>query len=662
MWITIKKERLGAREMVDKKSFKEKLGEHKKEVISIFILLIILIGGSFAWLVLTVNGTKTNDLVAGTLSVILDESESNEISITNGEPLTDEEGLQTTAYTFTLRNNGTLNSKYTIYLDDVDLDSGETRLNNSFIKYDLVKNNVDKTPKLLTSMGTNPNRVLDSGTINAGNSNTYNLKIWLDYNATNDAQGKRFKGKLRVEATQNKTETANPNPPELLGDMIPVNYDTTSGNWVKADSSNEDNTWFNYDKQRWANAVTIGDTNKRATYVSAAVGTEISMDDINSMWVWIPRYSYTIGNTYGVQGYGGSTPSSTTPGAIDIKWANASTTETGTASYTGSTPSNYYTPNAFCWGDTCDTTRTDTTNDELTGIWVAKFETSGENKEYDNIQQPIVKPDVQSWRAGKVLTFFTAAQTYMNGDYGTNNYGFSGNYDAHMMKNTEWGAVAYLSQSKYGKYGNTDYSGTLKEIYKNDSSYYYTGRSEGTAPATSGSSANGTYIYSTVTGQGASTTGNITGIYDMSGGAWEYVMGNYNNESGMTSKAYTADEAKALGYTSGALGINNSGFTGTTGLDNLTWTGITFPSQKYYNLYTTTSSSNACNSSLCKSHGLGEAAGWYGDYATFTNSWYPWLIRGSRSGFSSIAGIFGFSATSGQADINWSFRLTLLSD
>ena len=40
-------------------------------------------------------------------------------------------------------------------------------------------------------------------------------------------------------------------------------------------------------------------------------------------------------------------------------------------------------------------------------------------------------------------------------------------------KNMEWGAVAYLSQSKYGKYGNTLYSGNYRRIYKNNY-YQYT--------------------------------------------------------------------------------------------------------------------------------------------------------------------------------------------
>ena len=35
-----------------------------------------------------------------------------------------------------------------------------------------------------------------------------------------------------------------------------------------------------------------------------------------------------------------------------------------------------------------------------------------------------------------------------------------------MMKNMEWGAVAYLSHSKYGKYGNSMYEGSNKKYIK----------------------------------------------------------------------------------------------------------------------------------------------------------------------------------------------------
>ena len=53
-----------------------------------------------------------------------------------------------------------------------------------------------------------------------------------------------------------------------------------------------------------------------------------------------------------------------------------------------------------------------------------------------------------------------------------NIYGLSATTDTHMIKNMEWGAVAYLSHSKYG----TCTGGTCKEVNINNSELY-TGRS-----------------------------------------------------------------------------------------------------------------------------------------------------------------------------------------
>ena len=46
--------------------------------------------------------------------------------------------------------------------------------------------------------------------------------------------------------------------------------------------------------------------------------------------------------------------------------------------------------------------------------------------------------------------------------------------NSHAMKSDEWASVAYLSQSKYGKLGNTDFSGANKEVYQNKSNSYIT--------------------------------------------------------------------------------------------------------------------------------------------------------------------------------------------
>ena len=67
------------------------------------------------------------------------------------------------------------------------------------------------------------------------------------------------------------------------------------------------------------------------------------------------------------------------------------------------------------------------------------------------------------------------------------------------------------------------YYGANKDIYPNNSSNYYTGRSMGRPASLAGeTSVVGTYQYNeAVNGTGASTIGNIYGIYDMVGSEWE---------------------------------------------------------------------------------------------------------------------------------------------
>ena len=77
--------------------------------------------------------------------------------------------------------------------------------------------------------------------------------------------------------------------------MIPVYYDEEEEVWKKADKANITEKWYDYDAKMLANAVTVSETN-RATYLSSPVGTTILMEDINTMWIRIPRYKYTIFN------------------------------------------------------------------------------------------------------------------------------------------------------------------------------------------------------------------------------------------------------------------------------------------------------------------------------------------------------------------------------
>ncbi len=181
------------------------LKKHKMGVIVVVSAVLMLIGLSYAWLQLTLRGTKElTILTAGSLELELDDTMTGGIAFTEAVPVTDEEGLSQDGYTFTLENKGTIDSDYTIYLDDLELAGGQTRMKDSFIKYELVKNGERVNLDLLSTTGEHPNRVLDKDIISAKDKYTYSLKIWIDSNTTNEVMNTTFKGQLRIEAMQGK--------------------------------------------------------------------------------------------------------------------------------------------------------------------------------------------------------------------------------------------------------------------------------------------------------------------------------------------------------------------------------------------------------------------------------------------------------------------------
>lgn len=181
------------------------------------------------------------------------------------------------------------------------------------------------------------------------------------------------------------------------------------------------------------------------------------------------------------------------------------------------------------------------------------------------------------------------------------------------------GAVAYLTNSKYGRYeasGNCISSGC--EVWINNNSSYKTGCAGSSVSANSSSSCN---EWNTSTGVNASTTGNIYGIYDMNGGAWEYVMGNYNK-------------------TVGPSGIN---------FNNI--------DSKYYDIYTGTTQAAGKLGDATK-----EINNWNGDYASFVTSSSPWFGRGGYYILGSSAGIFSFGYVDGDISSDGSWRIVLSAE
>ena len=514
-------------------------------------------------------------------------------------------------------DTGSIAADYEIFIeDDQDMINQEGCSNNQLSK-DYIRYKLDTgNPANLSSIAGSNYRIA-TGTLDAGSSVSYTLYVWIREGVGNDVLNKHYHGKIVVEG---ENVTREENAPELDSGMIAVTYN--GSRWVKADANSKD--WYDYSEQRWANAVTVTSAS-RSTYQSASVGTEISMDDIETMWVWIPRYSYTIGsedgtNYYGKQGeFLDTTPTQELPGEIDIRFVDTSTKDRGTAKYivsNGIEDNSWYTPDAFTFGDT-----------ELSGIWVGKFETSSSNPNATDgggnttELDAMIKPNVTSWRNINVSNAFAVAQK-MN-DSG-NRYGLTTTADTHMMKSSEWAVVAYLSQSRYGKLGNTNFNGANKEVYQNKSDSFITGCSYG-SPSNANTDYECQYTYDVeINGTGASTTGTIYGVYDMSGGSWEYVMGNYNDILG------------------------NSGFS-------------SMPEAKYYNKYTASEINTACNGGECISQGLSEVAGWYNDYHTMIGDTSPWLLHGGSRSDNTSAGVFHFGTTNyrGGAYSGHSFRLVI---
>ncbi len=182
--------------------------EQKKQLfgfgLPIILGTILLLSASYAWLQLTLDGTKTNVLKVGDLSLELDDTNGVAINGDGVLPVLDAVGLEEDPYTFKLIKGGTTASKYTIYLDNVSLEEGETQLPDDAIKFDLKKDDTTLIRTLLSYVTEEDHdRVLDTGVIKGGETFSYDLRMWVDQDATSTmAAGKTFRGKIRVEAEQ----------------------------------------------------------------------------------------------------------------------------------------------------------------------------------------------------------------------------------------------------------------------------------------------------------------------------------------------------------------------------------------------------------------------------------------------------------------------------
>ncbi len=431
--------------------------------------------------------------------------------------------------------------------------------------------------------------------------------------------------------------------PVLSGKLIPVTIDKKG----KVTYANTKKEWYNYQKKEWANAVILVD-NPSLKY---KVGSEIKESDIESYFVWIPRYRYKLWNANQADGvYDKSKITDDANSLTSYRMLFGNTRLIEIEFEDNKTPKSENKEN----GEWLTHPAFTLNGKELNGIWVGKFETgynqgdSGKPIEDTTSWSPtkarvdkvesdkiIVKPNVYSWQNSTVSNFFKSA------------YEYERELDSHMMKNIEWGAVAYLSHSLYG---------IGKEVNINNNNQYKTGYSavvgtdQSNYPGTSGNTEKETLPYNTPTGYLASTTGNITGVYDMSGGSSEYMAAYRNLGNNCAADANGILRGDCSGFASDELTkyaayldkYENSTMSSYSKRIFGDATGEMGPFYLYYD-----SSSQYHNS-------------WYADYSDFIDIANPWFTRGGANYNGLLSGQFGFYRSSGTVS-SGATRLVLAS-
>ena len=295
--------------------------------------------------------------------------------------------------------------------------------------------------------------------------------------------------------------------------------------------------WYDYTKgiNKWANIKTTGGGN-------------------DCYWVWIPRYAYRITDGY----------HSNIAGTVDIKFLKGTTNtpiDGSSITISNSSGSGNWNVHPAFWFDK-NNNGVEDEGEQLTGIWVAKFEASSNST--DVVENPTVeqlatdgggntadlkvrvKPNVTSWRKINANNIFTVCQNL-------------------------------------------------------------------------------------------TTTGNVYGIYDMAGGAWEYVAGIYIGETSNdnSSKLWDSNNSKYVDK-----------YINTTG-SRSTYYGNT---DKYGDaVYETSSSGASPNDS------------WDSCHSYFPISSRPVFGRGGRAYLKESAGVFAFGADTGDGYIHLGFRPCLIN-
>ena len=498
----------------------------------------------------------------------------------------------------------------------------------------------------------------------------------------------QYMDELNKQSSDEKFEkTKGVNKPELMQGMKAIKFTDPLGDTegtVQQVSDSTSTDWYDYNSKKWANAQT----------------------EDGSMWVWIPRYAYKVNadtKTFDVVFLIGTTDDYYENGVRKTAKRQTKTDETV------DTTTGYIVHPAFT-NESSIGYANGGWNQELTGIWVSKFEagfaTSNGNSAPKKASS-VNYSQTSVWASGYETggnDGSLSARNWIDGVYGStttaikyptfqglaysmnyinyndafsiskaltengNIYGLSkSTTDSHLMKNSEWGAIAYLAQSQYGLNGTNIYINNANLRNSQASAYAITGcagETEDAAevgvkidtatnkPVTTDSTKK-IYTWTQANGTKASTTGTIYGIYDMSGGAWERTASLVNNGNG--------------NLTTYGKSLMNSLINGKSSQYVTAYPFDSAVDKNGANIDTARAANYAKNTQIygdgireTSTGGTGKTS-WHTDYSYFPAVGDPFFVRGGGFWYGEVAGLFSFNRGTGRSSYASGFRSVLVA-
>jgi len=412
-------------------------------------------------------------------------------------------------------------------------------------------------------------------------NNTTNSDVTIEF-LLQESIAKEFDKDISTSYINNKMnfDHSGASKPIFPNNMMPVYYDDTSkteGVWRKADVNNNtaNHIWYDYDNFQWANVVTVSEDN-RSKYINSPVGTEIDINDINAFFVWIPKYKYFVISGDGNNSY---------ERLINVNFVNREDIDkvgsvTCIESISNKEDSHLYSEicNDNIYGDIQNNLSTylhPAFDENLGGFWIGKFANPNRNSyvikadSSTDLGVEFTNSMVRKMIAPGNIYGFVQNRSFVYNDLNWSYKNANNHLDAHPINSMEWGALAILANSSYGKSGNPMYYNEsvkgFTRIY-NNASINYSGRSTNYTSSSTSISNSSTNIVSwndltdlthtknSVTypigykGAGSSTTGTIYGVYDMAGGNNTFVMGIFMNEDGTSPYEISSDYYTAYSF------------------------------------------------------------------------------------------------------------------